>query len=88
MYRLDFLSFNIVGLFSPLLPCRLVDLRRGLLYSENLQHPPLTLFPLNHALFRLHFCAQLTFLSLGALLKADISICVTPALQLSINFVW
>ena len=36
-----FLSFNIVGLSSPLLPCRLVDLRRGLLYSENLQHPPL-----------------------------------------------
>ena len=35
-----FLSFNIVGLSSPLLPCRLVDLRRGLLYSENLQHPP------------------------------------------------
>ena len=35
-----FLSFNIVGLSFPLLPCRLVDLRRGLLYSENLQHPP------------------------------------------------
>ena len=49
MYRLGFFSFNIVGLSSPLLPCRLVDLRRGLLYSENLQHvratlPPSTLF--------------------------------------------
>ena len=41
MYGLGFFSFNIVGLSSPLLPCRLVDLRRGLLYSENLQHPPL-----------------------------------------------
>ena len=49
MYGLGFFSFNIVGLSSPLLPCRLVDLRRGLLYSENLQHPPLTLFPLNRA---------------------------------------
>ena len=39
MYGLGFFSFNIVGLSSPLLPCRLVDLRRGLLYSENLQHP-------------------------------------------------
>ena len=35
-----FFGFNIIGLSSPLLPCRLVDLRRGLLYSENLQHPP------------------------------------------------
>ena len=35
-----FFSFNIVGLSSPLLPYSLVDLRRGLLYSENLQHPP------------------------------------------------
>ena len=34
------LALIIVGLSSPLLPCRLVDLRRGLLYSENLQHPP------------------------------------------------
>ena len=41
MYGLGFFSFNIVGLSSPLLSCRLVDLRRGLLYSENLQHPPL-----------------------------------------------
>ena len=41
MYRLDFFSFNIVGLSSPLLPCRLTDLRRGLIYSKNLQHPPL-----------------------------------------------
>ena len=41
MYGLGFFSFNIVGLSSPLLPCKLVDLRRGLLYSENLQHPPL-----------------------------------------------
>ena len=57
MYGLGFFSFNIVGLSSPLLPCRLVDLRRGLLYSENLQAPPLTLFPLNRTLFRLHFCA-------------------------------
>ena len=40
MYGLGFFSFNIVGLSSPLLPYRLVDLRRGLLYSENLQHPP------------------------------------------------
>ena len=40
MYRLGFSSFNIVGLSSPLLPCRLVDLSRGLLYSKNLQHPP------------------------------------------------
>ena len=47
MYGLDFFSFNIVGLSSPLLPCRLVDLRRGLLYSKNLQHPSLTPFPLN-----------------------------------------
>ena len=37
MYGLGFFSFNIVGLSSPLLPCRLVDLRRGLLYSENLR---------------------------------------------------
>ena len=41
MYGLGFFSFNIVGLSSPLLPGRLVDLRRGLLYSENLQQPPL-----------------------------------------------
>ena len=40
MYGLGFFSFNIIGLSSPLLPCRLVDLRRGLLYSEKLQHPP------------------------------------------------
>ena len=40
MYGLGFFSFNIVGLSSPLLPCRLVDLKRGLLYSKNLQHPP------------------------------------------------
>ena len=37
---MGFFSFNIVGFSSPLLPCRLVDLRRGLIYSENLQHPP------------------------------------------------
>ena len=42
-----FFSFNIIGFSSPLLPCRLADLRRGLIYSENLQHPPLALFPLN-----------------------------------------
>ena len=30
MYGLGFFSFNIIGLSSPLLPCRLVDLRRGL----------------------------------------------------------
>ena len=88
MYGLGFFSFNIVGLSSPLLPCRLVDLRRGLLYSENLQHPPLALFPLNHTLIRLHFCARFAFLSLGALIKADISVRVTPTLQLSVNFVW
>ena len=41
-----FLSFNTVGYSSPLLPCRSVDLRRGLIYSENLQQPPLALFPL------------------------------------------
>ena len=40
MYGLGFFSFNIVGLSSPLLLCRLVDLRRGLIYSKNLQHPP------------------------------------------------
>ena len=56
MYGLGFSSFNIVTLSSPLLPCRLVDLKRGLLYSENLQHPLLTLFPLNHPISRLHFC--------------------------------
>ena len=39
-----FSSFNIVGYSSPLLPCRLVDLRRGLIYIENLQHPPLLSF--------------------------------------------
>ena len=82
------LSFNIIGLSSPLLPCRLVDLRRGLLYSENLQHPSLALFPLNCTLFRLHFCTQFAFSSLGVLDKADISVRVTPALQLSVNFVW
>ena len=56
MYRLGLFSFNIVGLSSPLLPCRLVDLRRGLLYSENLQHPPRSLptqlRPLQTALLR------------------------------------
>ena len=88
MYRLGFFSFNIIGLSSPLLPCRLVDLRRGLLYSENLQHPLLTLFPLNCTILRLHFCIQLAFLSLGALIKADISVRVTPALRLSVNFIW
>ena len=88
MYGLGFFSFNIVGLSSPLLPCRLVDLRRGLLYSENLQHPPLALFPLKSTLFRLHFCTQFTFPSLGVLVKADISVHVTPTLQLSVNFVW
>ena len=61
MYGLGLFSFNIVGLSSPLLPCRLVDLRRGLIYSENLQHPPLALLPLNRTLYRLHFCAQFTF---------------------------
>ena len=50
MYGLGLFSFNIVGLSSPLLTCRLVDLIRGLLYSENLQHPPLALFPLNRVL--------------------------------------
>ena len=45
MYGLS-LSFNIVGFSSPLLPCRLVDLRRGLIYSENFQHSSLTPFPL------------------------------------------
>ena len=80
MYGLGFFNFNIIGLSSPLLPCRLVDLRRGLLYSKNLQHPSLALFPLNHALYKLHFCAQFMFFSLGALIKADISVRVTPAL--------
>ena len=88
MYGLGFFSFNIVGLSSPLLPCRLVDLRRGLLYSENLQQTPLALFPLNCTLFRLHFCAQFAFPSLRVLVKADIHVCVTPTLQLSVNFVW
>ena len=40
MYGLGFFSFNMVGFSSPLLSCRLVDLRRGLIYSKNLQHPP------------------------------------------------
>ena len=66
-----FFSFNIVGLSSPLLPCRPADLRRGLIYSKNLQHPPHSL-PLNHTLYRLHFCAQFTFPLLGALVKANI----------------
>ena len=35
-----FSSFNIIGYSSPLLPCRPVDLRRGLIYSKNLQHTP------------------------------------------------
>ena len=43
MYGMSLFSFNIIGLSSPLLLCRLVDLRRGLLYSENLQHPPRSL---------------------------------------------
>ena len=80
MYRLGFFSFNIIGLSSPLLPCRPVDLRRGLIYSENLQHPPLALFPLNCTLYRLHFCTRFAFLSLGVLIKADIYVRVTPAL--------
>ena len=72
IYRSGFFNFNIVGLSSPLLPCRLVDLRRGLLYSENLQHPP-SLSPHSTApYFRLHFCAWFAFPSLGALVKADI----------------
>ena len=33
-----FSNFNIVGYSPPLLPCRLVDLRKGLIYSKNLQH--------------------------------------------------
>ena len=72
MYRSGFFNFNIIGFSSPPLPCRLVDLRRGLIYSENPQHPPLTLFPLNHTLFRLHFCTQFTFPLLGVLIKANI----------------
>ena len=66
-----FFSFNIVGYSSPLLPCRPVDLRRGLIYSKNLQHPPLFSFQLSR-LFRLHFCTRFAFLSLGVLIKADI----------------
>ena len=88
MYGLGFFSFNIVGLSSPLLPCRLVDLRRGLLYSENLQHPPSLSSHSNHTLYRLHFCTQLAFPSLGALIKANISVHITPALRLSVNFIW
>ena len=61
MYRLGFFSFNIIGLSSPLLPCRLVDLRRGLLYSENLQQPPFALFPLNCALFQTALVIVMTF---------------------------
>ena len=38
-----FSSFNIIGYSSPLLPCRQADLRRGLIYSENLQHSPCSL---------------------------------------------
>ena len=41
-----FFSFNIIGYSSPLLLCRLVDLSRGLIYSENFQHSSLTPFPL------------------------------------------
>ena len=88
MYRLGFFSFNIIGLSSPLLPCRLVDLRRGLLYSKNLQHPPLLSSHSTTPYFRLHFCPQFTFPLLGALVKADIYVRVTPTLQLSVNFVW
>ena len=80
MYRLGFFNFNIIGLSSPLLPCRLVDLKRGLLYSKNLQHPSLALFPLNRSLYRLHFCTQFTYPSLGVLIYADIYVCVTPTL--------
>ena len=66
-----FLSFNTVGFSSPLLPCRPVDLRRGLIYSENLQHN--LSFP-SHSphLFRLHFCNQFAFPSLGVLTMANI----------------
>ena len=88
MYRLGFFSFNIVGLSSPLLPCRLVDLRRGLLYSENLQHPPSLSSHSTMPYFRLHFCPQFAFPSLGVLIKANVYVHVTPALQLSVNFVW
>ena len=80
MYRLGFFSFNIIGLSSPLLPCRLVDLRRGLLYSENLQHPPLLSSHSTALYFRMHFCTQFTFPSLGVLVKANIYVCVTPTL--------
>ena len=67
-----FSSFNIVGYSSPLLPCRPADLRRGLIYSENLQHTPSLSFHSSH-LSRLHFCNQFTLLLLGAFIKADIS---------------
>ena len=43
-----FSSFNIIGYSSPLLPCRPVDLRRGLIYSENLQHTPSLSFHSSH----------------------------------------
>ena len=88
MYGLGFFSFNIVGPSSPLLPCGLVDLRRGLLYSENLQHPPSLSSHSTMPYFRLHLCPRFAFPSLGALIKANIYVHVTPTLQLSVNFVW
>ena len=51
MYGLGFFSFNIVGLSSPLLPCRLVDLRRGLLYSRAYHGRVHTLRGLNPQVF-------------------------------------
>ena len=61
--------------------------KRSALQREPLA-PPLALFPLNHALFRLHFCARFAFPSLGVLVKANIHVHVTPALRLSVNFIW
>ena len=64
-------SFNIIGYSSPLLLCRLVDLRRGLIYSKNFQHQFLYSL-LTPCTFRLHFCNQPTFPLLGALIGANI----------------
>ena len=45
-YTNHFFSSNIIRFSSPLLPCRLVDLRRGLLTDKNLQPSSLAPFPL------------------------------------------
>ena len=68
-----FFSFNIVGFSSPLLPCRPVDLRRGLIYSENFQHQFSHSLPTPHT-FRLHFCNHLPLHCLECLLRPTSSL--------------